>query len=83
MRIGDLLWLPVKVVAAVVKACFIPGVIALLALWLLPDSVAKWIVIVMVAWAAIVVLLIATKVSGHVRSLGRGPIYLRHGGNWL
>jgi hypothetical protein len=35
------------------------------------------VTIAMVIWASIVFLLIATKVSGHVRSIGRGPVYLR------
>lgn len=77
MRIGDLLWLPIRVGWAVIKACAIPAVITAGAWWLLADAWAKWITIVMVAWAAIVVLLIAAKVSGHLRSLGRGPFYLR------
>lgn len=83
MRISDLLWLPVKVLAAAVKVCIIPAVIALLAWWLLPAAVAKWVIIAMVAWAVIVLLLLATKVSGQVRSLGRGPLYLRNGDGWL
>lgn len=84
MRIGELLWLPVRVAWAVIKACAIPAIIAAVAWWLLPDSWAKWITVAMVAWATIVVLLIAAKVSGHLRSLGRGPFYLRHlDDDWL
>lgn len=42
------------------------------------------ITLVMVAWAAIVLLLIAAKVSGHVRSLDRGPFYIGSlDGDWL
>lgn len=84
MRIGELLWLPVRVLWALIKAAFIPTIISLVAWWLLPDSWAKWVTIVMAIWAAIVFLLIATKVSGHVRSMGRGPFYLRNlDSDWL
>lgn len=77
MRVGELLWLPVKVLWAVMKASIIPVAATLLAWWLLPDSWARWITIVMVTWAVIVILLIASKVNGQVRSLHRGPLYLR------
>lgn len=84
MRIGELLWLPVRVLWGVIKACAIPALITASAWWLLPDSWAKWITIEMVIWAAIVILLIAAKVSGHVRSLDRGPFYLSSlDGDWL
>lgn len=77
MRIGDLLWLPVRVLWGAVKACALPAAITAVAWWLLPDTWAKWVTIVMVVWAVIAVLLIAAKVSGHVRSLQRGPFYMR------
>lgn len=77
MRIGELLWLPVKVLWAAIKACAIPAVVTAAAWWLLPDARAKWITIGMVLWAVIVLALIAAKLNGHVRSLGRGPFYLR------
>lgn len=38
MRIGELLWLPVRVVWAVIKACVIPAGITALTRWLLPDT---------------------------------------------
>jgi hypothetical protein len=78
MRIGEMLWLPVRVVWAVIKACFIPAAITALAWWILSDAWAKWITIAMVVWAAIVLLQIVAKLSGHVRSLQRGPFYVRH-----
>lgn len=77
MRIGELLWLPIKVLWAVIKACAIPAGVTAVAWWLLPDDWAKWVTIVMVAWAVIVLALVGAKLSGHVRSLGRGPFYLR------
>lgn len=77
MRVGELLWLPVRVLWGVIKACTIPAIVTAVAWWLLPDDWAKWITIAMAIWAAIVVLLIAGKVSGHLRSLGRGPFYIR------
>lgn len=77
MRVGELLWLPVRVLWAVIKASAIPAVVTLLAWWLLPDSVARWITIVMIAWAVVVILLIASKVNGQVRSLQRGPLYVQ------
>jgi riboflavin transporter FmnP len=82
MRIGDLLWLPVRVLWAAIKAGFIPAAITLIAWWLLPDEWAKWITIVMAVWAAIVFLLIATRVSGHVRSMSRGPVNFRLEQDW-
>jgi hypothetical protein len=72
-----MIWLPITVAWAVIKACAIPAVITVLAWWLVSDAWAKWITVAMVLWAAIVVLLIAAKVTGHVRSLQRGPFYLR------
>nr|WP_157528162.1 hypothetical protein [Kibdelosporangium sp. MJ126-NF4]CTQ91321.1 hypothetical protein [Kibdelosporangium sp. MJ126-NF4] len=77
MRVRELIWLPIRVVWAVVKACAIPAAVTALAWWLLPDSWAKWATIAMLVWAAIVVVLIAAKVSGHLRSLQRGPFYIR------
>lgn len=77
MRVRELIWLPIRVLWAVIKGCAIPAAITALAWWLLPDAWAKWIVIAMVVWAAIVVLLIAAKVTGHLRSLQRGPFHLR------
>ena len=61
----------------VIKACTIPAVVTAVAWWLLPDDWAKWITVVMVLWAAIVVLLILGKAIERVRSLGRGPFYIR------
>jgi hypothetical protein len=84
MKVGELLWLPVRVAWALIKAGFIPGIITLVAWWLLPDSWAKWVTTVMIIWTVIVFLLIATKVSGQVRGLGRGPVYVRSFDNdWL
>lgn len=77
MRVGELLWLPVRVLWGVIKACAIPVLITAIAWWVLPDSWAKWITIVMIIWAAIVLVLIAAKLGGHLRSLQRGPFYLR------
>lgn len=77
MRVRELIWLPIRVVWAVIKACTIPAVITALALWLLPYTWAKWITIAMVVWAAIVILLIVAKLTGHLRSLQRGPLYFR------
>ncbi len=64
MRVGELLWLPVRVLWGVIKACTIPAIVTAVAWWLLPDDWAKWITIAMAIWAAIVALLIAGKVSG-------------------
>lgn len=77
MRIGELLWLPVRVLWALIKAAAIPAIVVAIAWWLLPDDWARWVTVAMAVWAGIVFLLIASKVSGHVRSLGRGPLYLR------
>jgi hypothetical protein len=77
MRVGELLWLPVRVLWAVIKASVIPVGITLLAWWLLPDSWARWITAAMVVWVVVVILLIAAKVNGQVRSLQRGPLYVQ------
>jgi hypothetical protein len=84
VRIGELLWLPVRVLWGVIKACAIPVTITAIAWWLLPDSWAKWITIAMIIWVGIVLVLIASKVSGQLRGLERGPLYLRSLDNdWL